>query len=233
MISCIIIEDQEPAQRILKKYIDDSKKLELKKCFNNALSAMDYLKNNQVDLMFLDIHLPKLSGIDFLNSLTHKPLVIITTAFTEYALKGYELNIVDYLLKPFSYSRFSQAIEKVQQRMQTLVESANKTTADTDTIVVKDGYDYVKIIPNNILYIHSDGDYTHVHCKVKKFFVAYPLRFWDKTLSEKHFLRIHKSFIVNISHIQKVSSTNVLINNIEIPIGRVYKKQLQQKYLKL
>src|SRR5690554_6127097 len=118
-MKCIIIEDQLPAQRILKKYILDFEALQLEAVFNNALEAIEFLKSNEVDLMFLDIHLPKISGIDFLKSLNQPPQVIFTTAFSEFALEGYELNVVDYLLKPFSFQRFVQAVSKVETKKQS------------------------------------------------------------------------------------------------------------------
>ena len=125
MISCIIIEDQAPAQRVLKKYIQDVGTLELKAVFSNAIEALEYLKSHSIDLMFLDIHLPKISGIDFLKTIVNPPAVIFTTAFSDYAVQGYELNVVDYLVKPFSFERFVQAINKVQPKESVQDTSAN------------------------------------------------------------------------------------------------------------
>jgi len=228
MISCIIIEDQMPARKILQKYIGDIEMLELKGTFNNAISALDFLKENKVDLLFLDIHLPKISGIDFLSILPVKPYVILTTAFSEYALKGYELDVVDYLLKPFSFERFLKAVLKVD-RLKVNAETNQNEKAEI--VLVKVGYDQVKIDVNRITHIKSDGDYTHIYCGEKKYHVSYPLKYWIEKLPGNHFIQVHRSFIVNLTKIEKVSANTIEIEGNSIPLGRVYKKEFQRAYL--
>lgn len=231
MISCIVIEDQPPAQRILKKYINDVEILELSGVFASALAALDFLKENPVDLLFLDIHLPKLSGIDFLAILPQKPYVIITTAFSDYAIQGYELDVMDYLLKPFSFERFLKAVLKVQRQLEKSDARLISSKNDPKSILVKVGYDLIKIKINNILYIKSEGDYTWLYCCEDKYLASYPLKHWLEILPAKHFIQIHRSYIVNITHIQKVTASKVFMHNYTIPIGRVYKKDFQDSFL--
>ncbi len=225
MISCIVIEDQKPARRILQKYIGDINELDLKGVFSNALDAMEYLRNHQIDLIFLDIHLPKLSGIDFLTVLNKKPFVIITTAFPDYALQGYELEVVDYLLKPFSFERFLKAVLKVER----LAES-NSIFAESkipESILIKMRYDFVKIQFNDITHIQADGDYSIIFCKNRKHHVSYSLKYWKDNLPINQFIQVHRSYIVNLQLVNKFSSTQIEIEKAIIPLGRVYKKKFQ------
>ena len=224
-------QDQLPARKILKRYIEDMAFLELKGMFSNALDALEYLKKNPVDLLFLDIHLPKLSGIDFLSVIHEKPFVILTTAFPDYALQGYELDVVDYLLKPFSFERFSNAVKKVERLMEKT--SASAESIKPGNIMVKVGYDMVRIGLDEITHIQADGDYTIIFCKNKKHHVSHSLKYWTDTLPEAQFLQVHRSYVVNILEVQKASTNVVVVNKVEIPLGRVYKKKFQDTYLKM
>ena len=236
MISCIIIEDQPPAQRILKKYIGDVNQLDLKGTFGDALAALEFLKNNPVDLLFLDIHLPKLSGIDFLKMLSPKPNVILTTAFPDYALQGYELDVVDYLLKPFSFERFFKAVSKVIYEKEKLISPINPSTNETSTktpefIFIKAGTDFQKIEIAAIQFIKSIGDYTQVFTKSGKHLVSHPLKYWLERLPTKHFCQIHKSCLINVRHIDKVSGNVVYLGMEQLPIGRTFKERFFKNYL--
>lgn len=226
-MTCIIIEDQPPAQRILKKYIVDIGSLELKATFPDALKAMEFLKNETVDLTFLDIHLPKISGIDFLKTMSNPPAVILTTAFSDYALESYEFDVVDYLLKPFSFQRFVKAVNKVPS------QSANAAPVNvTSFIFIKSGYEHIKIDTNDILYIKSDADYTEIHLSNKKYLSAEPLRHWLETLSGQIFIRVHKSFIINGLKIEKIAGNQVyLVGENIIPIGRAFKEDFTKRFL--
>ena len=229
MISCIIIEDQPPAQRILKKYIADMGNLILAGTYNNALTALEDLKNNPVDLIFLDIHLPKISGIDFLKILPYKPKVILTTAFPDYALKGYELDVADYLLKPFSFERFVKAVTKVTIANQTTPTPLPEK--EPDFIFIKVGVDYQKIEINQIQFIKSNGDYTQLFMVKGKHLVSHPLKFWIEKLNPKWFCQIHKSYLVNVRHIAKVKGNQVEIKDNLLPIGRTYREVFFKEYL--
>ncbi len=229
MISCIVIEDQMPARKILQKYLGDVEILKPEGMFSNALDALDFLREKPVDLLFLDIHLPKLSGIDFLKVLQKKPFVILTTAFPDYALQGYELDVVDYLLKPFSFERFLKAVIKVERQFNGIPSELK--IEKPESILVKVGYDLVKISIDEITYIQADGDYTHIFCKNKKHHASYPLKYWTETLPNNQFLQVHRSYIININQVSKVSSTSVEIKDEVLPLGRVYKKAFMKAYL--
>lgn len=219
MITCLIIEDQPPAQRILLKYIADLGTLDCRGTYTSALDALPDLQQQRIDLLFLDIHLPKMSGLDFLKSLTHPPQVILTTAFPDYALEGYELDVVDYLLKPFSFPRFVKAVAKVSQRDVPVA-------APPTELFVKSGYEYIKVDPAELLYIHSDADYTELHLPKRQLLSSEPLRHWLDTLDGQQFLQIHKSYIVNRAHIERVSGSRVhLKGGHRLPIGRAYKAE--------
>ncbi|WP_298318009.1 LytTR family DNA-binding domain-containing protein [uncultured Aquimarina sp.] len=229
-MKCIIIEDQLPAQRILKKYIEDTGSLTLIGTFTDALEAMEMMKLTQVDVIFLDIHLPKISGIDFLKTLSNPPQVILTTAFSEYALESYEFDVVDYLLKPFSFQRFIKAISKVETKQQNLIPSTE--TTEMNEVYMKVGYDLVRILIDDITYIVSDADYTEIHLQNKKHVSSERLRYWEKILPSKKFVRVHKSYIINTSKIERVSANQIyLIHQKAIPLGRAYKSDFIKKFL--
>lgn len=240
MIRCIIIEDQPPAQRVLKKYIGDMENMVLKATFADALQAMDFLKTETIDLLFLDIHLPKISGIDFLKTLHQKPHVILTTAFSDYALESYEYDVVDYLLKPFSFERFVQAVSKVpapklaMAKSDASAETSLSDTASTpDVIFLKSGYEHIKIEVSDIRFIQSDTDYTEVFTSEKKYLSQEPLRYWEEQLNPNKFVRVHKSYILNISKIQKIVGNQVRLDEITtLPIGRAYKKQFMKNIIR-
>ncbi|MGH1335387.1 MAG: LytR/AlgR family response regulator transcription factor [Aureispira sp.] len=222
-MTCIIIEDQLPAQRILSKYIHDFGSLTLLASFSNALQALEFLQTNKVDLLFLDIHLPKLSGLDFLKALSNPPQVILTTAFPDYALESYECSVVDYLLKPFSFQRFLKAVAKVSLPQQN--HSPNAPSAFPKNLFIKTGYEHIKIVIQDILYIKSDADYTELFLAEKKYLSTESLRHWEETLDGQCFIRIQKSYLVNIAKIEKVAgNTAYLTGNRQVPIGRAYKE---------
>ena len=228
MIDCIIIEDQAPAQRLLRRYITSTDYLNLTEVFFNATEALNYINAEKVDLIFLDIHLPEYSGIDLIKKLSYKPFVIVTTAFPNYALEGYELDIADYLLKPISFERFQKATKKVYD-LYSLKNAVNeKQESSNKTVLVKSGHEQVSLNLNEISYIKSDGDYTLVITKSKKHILTYTLKYWIENLPSEQFIQVHRSFIINKGHIQKVNSSFILINDFEIPIGRKYKKSLKE-----
>jgi len=227
-MKCLIIEDQPPAQRILKKYIQDMGTLTLAGTYSSALKAMEHLQTDFVDLIFLDIHLPNISGIDFLKSMPNPPAVIITTAFPDYALEGYELNVVDYLLKPFSFLRFVKAVSKVPIRRET-----DAGASGPGEIFIKSGYEYIKIAVPEILYIRSDAAYTEIHLSGQKYLSPEPLKYWIDLLDNQKFVQVHKSFIIQAPRIRKVSGNRIFLeNDIQIPIGRAFKEAFTDRFLK-
>lgn len=234
-MNCIIIEDQLHAQRILQKYINDAGSLNLVGTFSDALEAIQVLKSEDIAVMFLDIHLPKISGIDFLKTLPNPPQVILTTAFQEYALEGYDLNVVDYLLKPFSFQRFIQAISKLDTDPEinhSIIDSNLEQEEIPDDIYVKSGYDHIRVNIKDIIFIKVDSDYTELHLREKKLLSTEPLRYWESFLPSKTFVRIHKSYLVNTNEIEKISGNQLFLKHENIvPIGRAYKHDFTKRFV--
>ena len=235
MIRCIIIEDQPPAQRVLEKFISDMETLELKAIFADALKAIDFLKSEPIDLIFLDIHLPKISGIDFLRALSNKPKVILTTAFSEYALESYEYEVVDYLLKPFSFERFVKAVSKIP--LISTAKSPETVSYDGNTnpeiLFIKSGYEHLRISIFDILFIKSEADYTEIFTSEKKHLTSHSLKHWLQTLPSTQFTQVHKSYIINARKITKVSGNRIYFDtDVFIPIGRAFKEDFVLKFLK-
>ncbi len=231
MITCIIIEDQPPAQRILQQYIQEIGTLDLRGTFGDAISALAYLKKTPVELLFLDVHLPKISGIDFLDILSPKPKVILTTAFSDYALQGYELDVVDYLLKPFSFQRFLKAIAKVKDPVDPSSGGALPAEQQLDYLFIKSNQEYIKVGKSEIQYIKADGDYTWVFTASSKYIVSHSLRYWLQQLPTQDFCQIHKSYIVHVAFIRKISGNQVFIKDMVLPIGRTFRDAFFAKYL--
>ncbi|MEO1215118.1 MAG: LytTR family DNA-binding domain-containing protein [Bacteroidota bacterium] len=230
-MKCIIIEDQPPAQRILKKFIEDLGNLEIRASFSDAIQAIKFLQTEKVDLIFLDIHLPKLSGLDFLKSMAHPPHIILTTAFPDYALESYDLNVVDYLLKPFSFQRFVKAVAKVP------TAQVGKDQTDEPNLLreifIKSGYEHIKVSISDIIFIKSDSDYTEIYLDQRKLLSQESLRYWGEKLGESQFSRVHKSFLINTSWVEKVAGNQIYLKGGNIvPIGRAYKESFTNRFLK-
>ncbi|MDG1729417.1 MAG: response regulator transcription factor [Algibacter sp.] len=230
--SCIIIEDQPPAQRILQKFITDVGSLELKATFSSAIEAITFLQKNSIDLIFLDIHLPMISGMDFLKTLKNSPQVILTTAFSEYAIESYEYNVIDYLLKPFSFQRFVQAITKSISIENTSRKIAAYKEVNIDnSFMIKSGHEFVKIYSDDILYIKSDDDYTELVASNKVHLSSDSLKKWLVKLGP-NFCQVHKSYIINTTHLQKVSGNQIFLKEDKtIPIGRAFKEYFLKNFL--
>jgi len=226
-INCIIIEDEPLAVKNLSKYISQVPFLELQQTFKNAILAADYLRNNSTDLIFLDIHLPKLTGLDFLRTLTHPPAVIITSAYHEYALEGFNLNVTDYLLKPFSFERFFIAVNKVktaQKEKQKQEESEEKK----DFIFLNVQKKKVKILFSEIVYIESQRAYIKIVTTKNEYISKMTTQEMEALLPENLFKRIHRSYIVSINKIESYTSEMVEVNGMSLPIGRGYRGTIEK-----
>ncbi len=220
-LKCVIVEDQPPAQRILAKYITETDGLCFVKVFSDVVKADEYLNANEVDILFLDINLPKISGIEFLRQGVNCSYIVLTTAYSEYALESYEYNVIDYLLKPFSFERFTKAIEKIKE-----VKDKNK---DDEFICFKVGIDLIKIRIDEIVYIGADSDYTEVFTLGKKYLSSETLKEWNSKL-ENSFCQIHKSYLVNLKHVVKVSQNKVYLGTKKhLPLGRSFKKKMIER----
>jgi DNA-binding LytR/AlgR family response regulator len=223
MINCIAIEDEPLALKKIKEFIKQVAYLNLLECFNNALDAIGYLKKNTVDLIFLDIRLKKLSGIQFLESLQNKPKVIITSAYDEYALKGYELDVAEYLLKPFTFERFLKSVEKVYNQLNGL-----KNNITNNYIFVKTEYRIEKVVLNEILYIQGMKDYLQIHTIDRKIMTLQTFKNLLEILPVIDFQRVHNSYIVAISKIENIERNRIRIGKDLIPISDSYKDKFYE-----
>jgi len=217
-INCIIVEDEPLALKRTKEYVEKISYLNLLQSFDNGFEAIGFLKKHQVDLIFLDIKMDELTGIQLLDSLEKKPYVIFTTAYSEYALKGYELNVIDYLLKPFTIERFIQAVEKVSSQLD---KTAN---GNEDFFFVKTGYHIEKIFFDDILFIEGMRDYRNIQTGSKKILTLQTFIELEKELPKSKFCRVHKSYIVTLKKIDLIERNRIKINDIMIPISETYKE---------
>ena len=221
-IKCIIVEDEPLAVKVLTDYISQVPFLELYGSFKDAILATDYLRNNIVDLIFLDIHLPKLKGMAFLKTLTSPPAVIITTAYHQYAVEGFNLNVTDYLLKPFEFERFLVAVTKIKTTQAEKYRSTEESE-EKDHLFLNVQKKKVKILFSEILYIESQREYIKIVTTKKEFISKMSTHEIESLLPSNLFKRIHRSFIVSVSKIESYTAEAVDVNGISIPIGRGYK----------
>ncbi len=221
-IKCIIIEDEPLAVKVLSDYILQVPFLDLQGTFKDAIHATDYLRNNNVNLIFLDIHLPKLKGMAFLKTLTNPPAVIITTAYHQYAVEGFNLNVLDYLLKPFDFERFLKAVTKVKTAEREK-QKLNESPEIKDFIFLNVQKKKVKILFSEILYIESQQEYIKIITTKKEYISKMSTHEIEALLPANLFIRIHRSFIISISKIESYTAEIVEINGVSIPIGRGYK----------
>jgi DNA-binding LytR/AlgR family response regulator len=226
-LKCMIVDDEPIARDILKKYIDSSPELVLVKSCMNATEAYEGLYQHEVDLVFLDIQMPVITGVEFLRSLRNPPLIIFTTAYQDYAVEGFELNSVDYLLKPITYDRFYQAIQKAKERAGS--KATRKQLPEADYIFIKQDSRLVKINHNQILYIEAEKDFSTVFYDDKKLLAGMHLKMFEAMLPEEQFFRVHRSYIINLSKINSITGNIVELNKKEIPIGASYKNELISK----
>lgn len=223
---CIVVEDEPLAAEILQDYIRQVPFLELKGVCPDAIYAMEQLQKEKIDLIFLDIHLPKLKGLDFLKTLRHPPKVIITTAYHEYALQGYEFNVVDYLLKPIEFSRFLAAVNKLgDEGGEAIVTSS--IANERQYFFFNVGKKKVKVFLDEVLYIESLKEYICIVTKSKSILTKFQLGQIEEMLARNNFLRVHRSFIVARDKIEAFTATDIEVNNKHIPIGRSYKELVQ------
>jgi DNA-binding LytR/AlgR family response regulator len=229
-ISCLILEDEPLAAEVLEEYITQVPFLALKAKCADAIYALEILQKQTIDLIFLDIHLPKLKGLDFIKTLQHPPKVIITTAYQEYAIQGYELNVVDYLLKPIEWSRFLMAVNKLHQPIEiaTYPHRAVPVQEEKAYLFFNVNKRMVKVFLDEILYIESLKEYIRITTPNKSILTKFQLNQIEELLTRHQFLRIHRSFIVAKNKIETFSATDVEIGSKHLPIGRNYKDQVME-----
>ncbi|NAS11940.1 LytR/AlgR family response regulator transcription factor [Poritiphilus flavus] len=234
-MKCVIIDDEPLALGIIKSYCEELGNLEVMGLFTNPLESIEVLQKEQVDLVFLDIEMPQISGIEFVKSLEQRPMFIFTTAYPEYAIEGFELNAIDYLVKPIPFARFVKSINRAKE----IYELRNTTKASNnyvtpaggeavqvqEFIFVKSDYDNVKIRLDSIKYIQGLKDYLKIHTYTNRpILTLMSFKDLEDKLPANHFMRVHRSFVVNVNNIDAVQKSKILIDDMRIPIGESYRK---------
>jgi two-component system, LytTR family, response regulator len=223
-INCIAIDDEPLALSKIAGFISKTPVLNLIRTFDNALDPISWLKENKVDLIFLDIQMEQLTGIQFLESIGASPRIIITTAYDQYAIKGFELNVTDYLLKPYSFQRFIQAVNRVMEYFSVKIEMTENKAECESYMFVKTEYRLERVDFNEILYIEGMKDYLRIICRDKKIMTLQSFSKLEECLPVKNFCRVHKSFIVAIDKIKSIERGVILIADQRIPISNTYKE---------
>ena len=222
-LKCVIVDDEPLAITVMEGYLKKIPYIEIVGRFDNAIPVYEFLKENDVDLIFLDIEMPNISGVDFLKSLTSAPSVIFTTANKNYAIEGFELNVENYLLKPISLERLITAVNRVYDKKKEKKTSIKDTE---DFLYLKENKKMVKVYLRNILYLESIKDYVKIVTSCKTVITKQQLSYFESILDSKRFLRIHRSFIVATDKIDAYSLSGIDIGNTELPIGRKYKDEV-------
>jgi len=229
-MKCLIVDDEPLAQQVIEEFAGRIPYLDVVAKCSSATEAMEVLQKNTIDLIFLDIHMPKLSGLDLINSLSQPPQFILVTAFAEYALEGFNVNATDYLMKPVPFERFLKAVNKAYE----LFRLRNKTTVPADSsaqkfLLIKSGYQTIKVMLDSILYIEGLKDYVKIHTDGKKPVLSLlTMKGLAKTLPQGKFIRVHKSYIVAYERITTISRNRVLIGDKWIPIGENFREEFRK-----
>lgn len=227
-IKCLVVDDEPPAREVIAHYINNISALELAGECGNAIQAFTLLQQQPVDLMFLDIRMPQLNGNDFLKTLKHPPRVILTTAYNEYALEGYELDVADYLLKPITFERFLKAVSKAFP-IQHDAGSAKKNGQADSFVYFRVDRRMVKVILDDIIYIESMKDYARIFTPEGAIITKQSISSLQEMLPESSFIRVHRSFIVGLKHIKTFTNELIGIADTEIPIGKIFRNDVLEK----
>lgn len=227
-IKCIAIDDEPLALQQISSYIERTPFLEQVALCQSAFEALDILANTQVDLLFVDINMPDLNGLDFVKSLTQKPYLIFTTAYSEYALEGFKVDATDYILKPIGYEDFLKAVNKVKARFQTEAEVNDKLSTNNDSLFVKSEYKLIRINLADIKYIESANEYVQIHIENEKpITTLIRLKNMEEQLPKNRFMRVHRSFIVNLEKVKIIDRNRIVFDKVYIPVGDQYKDAFQ------
>ncbi|WP_346864457.1 LytTR family DNA-binding domain-containing protein [uncultured Draconibacterium sp.] len=237
-INCLVIDDERLAREYLKNYISKIPELELLGDFNSPLKATELIKKGEVDLLFIDIQMPDITGIEFVKSLTYKPEIIFTTAYQEYALEGFNLSAIDYLLKPFSFERFFQAVIKVidklgdksEKNIQPQLPEDVQTTYTESYLTIRADRKFYKINFDDIKYIEGQKAYVTFHTQKKRITALASLKELEESLPKKQFIRIHKSYIVSIKEILSLEGNIIEVDDIKLPVGKLYKEDVMKVF---
>lgn len=225
-LKCLIVDDELIATKIIANYAGKLDFLQVEAVCSSSVEAAGMLQNKEIDLMFLDINMPRLSGIEFLESLDKAPLTILTTAYSEYALEGFRLHVIDYLLKPFSFQRFFQAVQKANDLFRSRLLLQKNEEEKTTDIYIRQGDAFLRINWDEILFVEAMQNYLKLHLGGKVFVIRQTMASLEEMLPKDVFFRIHKSFLVNIARIDAVSGGRLFISGIELPISKLRKEEL-------
>lgn len=227
-IKCLIVDDEPLAQQVIETYINKLNTLELVKKCSNAMEAFEALQQYQVDLMFLDVQMPVITGIEFLRSLKNPPAIILTTAYPNFALDGFELNVTDYLLKPVSFERFLKAINKVTEKLSQQQSTTQETAPQTDYMFVKEDGKLVRINFNDIDHIECMKDYAKIFTKQRMIVTHHTMKKFEEVLPSNLFMRVHRSYIIFLPAVQSIFGNIIETSKGRIPIGANYKDELMK-----
>ena len=226
MLKCIVVEDEILAQDVIRTHLARIGQMELLGVYRTAPEAMVALESLDVDVLFLDIRLPGMSGLHFLRGLTDPPLVVLTTAYAEYALESYEFNVIDYLLKPISFERFSKAVNKILEGRLYSLASTPVEARDEDHIFIKSNSKFFRVDFSEILYVQGMKDYLKLYTPDFTLVTHHTMNEMEKTLPARQFLRVHRSYIVAIKHIRAIYGNSIELGKVTIPIGINYKESV-------
>jgi DNA-binding LytR/AlgR family response regulator len=234
--TCLIVDDEQLARTLLQDFVSKVPQLELKGMCKNPLEASQVMQQEHIDILFLDIQMPELTGVEFLKTLKHRPVTIFTTAYSEYALEGYELDVIDYLVKPFAFERFVKAVNKAMEyinlkREATTEPGARKSEGD-EYILLHADHKIYKVRLDEILYIEGLKEYVSYYTPEKRIIVLQSLKSIEESLPSDKFIRIHRSYIVPIEKIKTLDGNQVQIGNKLIPIGRSYRDEVLRRVFK-
>jgi DNA-binding LytR/AlgR family response regulator len=227
MINCIVIEDELPARELLKSYLAELADWQLVADFDNAIDAVSFLSRHAVDVIFLDIQLPKLSGISFIRTLENPPLIVITTAYSEHAVEAFELTVYDYLLKPYPFERFLRTVNRIQVHLQG--NEKEEPSGESGHILVRVDRQNLKVSIAEIQFVESQKEYVRIVCATRELRTRMSITSIEGLLAAHHFLRTHRSFLVAVDKVEAFSGTTVTIGKHVIPIGRYYQQEVRRE----
>jgi DNA-binding LytR/AlgR family response regulator len=230
-LSCLIIDDEPIARKGLEEHVLEIEFLHCVASCENAMKASTYMNEQRIDLIYLDIHMPKVTGIDFLKTLKNPPLTILTTAYPNYALEGYTLDVIDYLVKPITFERFLKASRKALEFFQLKVNAANHSTKPADYFFVRCDRKYEKIFFRDVSYVEGLQNYAVIHVPDRKLITYITLTSLENQLPKDQFLKVHKSFLISVPHITAIEGDEIIMENARIPISRSLRDQVMQQIL--
>ena len=230
-LNCLIIDDEPLARKGLREYVQEIDFLHCVASCENALKAASFLNQEKIDLIFLDIHMPKLSGIEFLKTLKNPPLTIITTAYSDYALEGYSLDVIDYLVKPINFDRFLKASQKALEFFELKARAEHNAASPVDYFFVRCDRKFEKVFFRDLSYIEGLQNYAVIHVGNKKLITYITLTSLENQLPKDRFLKVHKSFIISVPHVKAIEKDEIIMDNARIPISRSLQEQVVRQIL--